>query len=241
MTTPTDPSYFARPYERIPVPQKGPTYTESVYRAGCELRGVSYGKCWCGCNRDTTIAQDTDRSNWKLTGVPRQFIRGHAHALTMNPEYAERDCGYLTPCWIWMRGRGSINEYGLQYGVARRPGEGIPTSSHRYVYEKIIGADSIPDGYDLDHLCRITLCCNPDHIEPVTHEENVRRGTNTRLTPEGVRRMFQLRAQGVTFRAITEEFEISMSHAMKIIYGKKWKGIGSRVEQRVLKGTFVAH
>ena len=34
----------------------------------------------------------------------------------------------------------------------------------------------IPDGCELDHLCRNRACCNPDHLEPVTHLENVRRG-----------------------------------------------------------------
>jgi hypothetical protein len=31
-------------------------------------------------------------------------------------------------------------------------------------------------GMDVDHLCRVTLCCHPDHLEVVTHAENLRRG-----------------------------------------------------------------
>jgi len=34
----------------------------------------------------------------------------------------------------------------------------------------------VPDGLELDHLCRVRSCCNPDHLEPVTHKENIRRG-----------------------------------------------------------------
>lgn len=34
----------------------------------------------------------------------------------------------------------------------------------------------IPDGLTIDHLCRNTRCVNPDHLEPVTHRENVLRG-----------------------------------------------------------------
>ena len=34
----------------------------------------------------------------------------------------------------------------------------------------------VPEGMELDHLCRNHHCCNPDHVEPVTHAENVRRG-----------------------------------------------------------------
>lgn len=151
------------------------------------------------------------------------YLRGHAHSLRANPEYVEEDHGYLTSCWIWMRGRGKSGYYGAQYGITRRPGETMPVSSHRLVYERHVG--TVPEGYDLDHLCRVTLCCNPDHLEAVTHEENVRRGKNTRLTPEGVCEMFSKRALGQTFRSIAEEYGISLTHAMKIIYGKKWKGV----------------
>lgn len=45
---------------------------------------------------------------------------------------------------------------------------------HRVVYELVVGP--IPDGMQLDHLCRQRACCNPDHLEPVTCLVNVRRG-----------------------------------------------------------------
>ncbi|KKK94743.1 hypothetical protein LCGC14_2679800 [marine sediment metagenome] len=34
----------------------------------------------------------------------------------------------------------------------------------------------VPDGLELDHLCLTRSCWNPDHLEPVTHKENGRRG-----------------------------------------------------------------
>lgn len=43
---------------------------------------------------------------------------------------------------------------------------------HVYVYFR----GPVPEGLELDHLCRNRACCNPDHLEPVTHLENVRRG-----------------------------------------------------------------
>lgn len=48
-------------------------------------------------------------------------------------------------------------------------------SAHRQAYEMVVGP--IPDGLDLDHLCRVHGCVNPAHLEPVTNRENVLRGT----------------------------------------------------------------
>lgn len=45
---------------------------------------------------------------------------------------------------------------------------------HRVSYETFIGP--IPKGLEIDHLCRVKVCANPEHLEAVTHQENVRRG-----------------------------------------------------------------
>lgn len=72
-------------------------------------------------------------------------------------------------CWVWVgSGGGRIGEY----GVFRM--DSGPVRAHRYAYELLVGP--IPDGMTLDHLCRVTRCVNPSHLEPVTLEENVRRG-----------------------------------------------------------------
>lgn len=45
---------------------------------------------------------------------------------------------------------------------------------HRWMYETLVSP--IKRGMYLDHLCRERSCCNPLHLEPVTHKENIRRG-----------------------------------------------------------------
>lgn len=46
--------------------------------------------------------------------------------------------------------------------------------AHRSSYEAFVGP--VPDGLNIDHLCRNRRCVNPAHLEPVTQLENVRRG-----------------------------------------------------------------
>lgn len=86
-------------------------------------------------------------------------------------------------CWMWT---GYSN--GVGYGRTRM--NGVDHYVHRLVYEDRYGPAS--RGLQLDHLCRIRACCNPDHLEPVTQQENILRGNgasarNARKThcPEG--------------------------------------------------------
>lgn len=71
-------------------------------------------------------------------------------------------------CWIWqgysLHGYGQINRGATE-------GRGL---THRVTYEALLGP--VPEGLELDHTCRIPACCNPAHLEAVTHAENVRRG-----------------------------------------------------------------
>jgi hypothetical protein len=71
-------------------------------------------------------------------------------------------------CWEWTAYR--RDGYGMFWF------NGAHVQSHRWLYEQKNGP--IPDGLEPDHLCRNRECVNPDHIEPVTHAENVRRGPN---------------------------------------------------------------
>lgn len=81
-------------------------------------------------------------------------------------------------CWPWVGARNSAG-----YGVVRI--NGINHLAHRVAYERTVGP--IPEGLTIDHLCRTRSCCNPAHMEPVTREENGRRGELVRLTRSGGR------------------------------------------------------
>lgn len=80
-------------------------------------------------------------------------------------------------CWLW---EGALNPSG--YGAVNgQPVNGkINTQAHRHSYEVFVG--TIPEGMELDHLCKNRRCVNPDHLEPVTHLINVRRGDACRAT-----------------------------------------------------------
>lgn len=76
-------------------------------------------------------------------------------------------------CWEW---EGRVNEKG--YAMYDVPGRAV--KAHRYTYELLVGP--IPEGLELDHLCRVRACVNPAHLEPVTHQENMRRGAHALKT-----------------------------------------------------------
>lgn len=69
-------------------------------------------------------------------------------------------------CWIWTASRNSYG-YGKFFDGSRLVG------AHRWVYEFLRAP--IPDGLDIDHLCRNKACVNPWHLEPVTRGVNTRR------------------------------------------------------------------
>lgn len=88
-------------------------------------------------------------------------------------------------CWKWTAYINADRGYG-RFDLDRKK---IP--AHHASYILLVG--EIPDGMELDHLCRNRWCVNPEHLEPVTHPENMRRTRKAHcrkghlFTPENTR------------------------------------------------------
>jgi hypothetical protein len=77
----------------------------------------------------------------------------------------------LGRCWLWTA---ALDNKG--YGVffftnseGKKKGK-----AHQFSFDLFHGP--MPDGHEPDHLCRVTACCRPSHLEAVTHRENMLRG-----------------------------------------------------------------
>lgn len=125
-------------------------------------------------------------------------------------------------CWIW-NGYVDTNGYAkaldINYTERRRV-----HWAHRISY--VAAKGPIPDGLEIDHLCVVTRCINPDHLETVTRTENIRRvfernGVNDRDVLAA-----QLRGRGVTYSEIADALEMSgRSHAFSAIRAAIRKGL----------------
>ena len=100
---------------------------------------------------------------WHAGGVPKMD----------RPPTADRFWSFVDvrghdECWEWTGGRNT--GYG-QFVIGRRT-----WYAHRIAYELQVGP--IPEGMQIDHLCRNRACQNAGHLEPVTPRENVLRSAS---------------------------------------------------------------
>lgn len=127
--------------------------------SGCERFAKT--RTWCA----------THYSRWLRTGTPEDGERSLPLAERFwvkvqfdgpIPVYAP----HLGPCWLWRRGKSN------GYGVFNPSGQSV--GAHVWSYQFCGGV--IPEGFELDHLCRVPACVRVDHLEAVPPRINVLRG-----------------------------------------------------------------
>lgn len=182
------------------------------------MDNIPLGLCQCGCGRRTTIATKTATARGAVKGQPNRYLKGHIHKRSPH-DYLIEDRGHDTPCWVWAgatTGRNARTVYGQMWH------EGAMRKSHRVYYERTNGP--IPNSLQLDHLCRVTLCVNPDHLEAVTGSENTYRGNLATLTHAQVRQLREDYETGqYNQKEIAARFGISHAQANAILKGRCWK------------------
>jgi hypothetical protein len=121
---------------------------------GCERNTVARG--WCGAHYQ----------RWRNHGDPT--VTKHPMRSSGTPEerfWAKVDA--FGVCWEWQAAKDTKG-----YGVFNL--RGVLVRAHRFAYETLMGP--VPEGLELDHLCRNRICVFPGHLEPVTHRVNHARG-----------------------------------------------------------------
>lgn len=134
------------------------------------------GLCRCGCGEATLIAKQTRTSRGWVKGEPLRFIYGHHQRVKPRRPPLESFLAKVDKtdtCWLWT---GATRPTG--YGQFWLNGQCI--GAHRAAYLLLVGP--IPEGLQLDHLCRTPRCVNPAHLEPVTQLENTMRGESFAVT-----------------------------------------------------------
>lgn len=122
---------------------------------GCERKHNARGLC------------TTHYERWRKNGDP--LVSGRPTALE---RFASKiEFNQATGCIDWIA-KATDGKYG-SFNF-----EGKNWKAHRWAYEHLV--EPVDPALDLDHLCRNTLCVNPDHLEPVTRSENLRRGAAAR-------------------------------------------------------------
>lgn len=108
--------------------------------------------CACGCGA--------------LALPGKVYIHGHQSRRPAVDRFWEKvDQNAPGGCWLW-------TDF-LARGYGRISIGGRMVRAHRFAYELLVGP--VPEGLEIDHLCRVRHCVNPAHLEPVTHAENLRR------------------------------------------------------------------
>lgn len=150
-----------------------------------------------------------------MQGQPKRFVSGHNRRRPFKSGIAyaiDPDTG----CWNWIGDKDALG-----YGRLRERGSKRRLLAHRVSWESVNGR--VPEGLELDHLCRNPPCVNPDHLEAVTHLVNMRRAL-AKITLEQAREVKRLRREeSLTYPQIAAVMGIPLSTVSNVICGVAWK------------------
>lgn len=122
-------------------------------------------QCWAG---------DCTRNSHALHLCTKHYQRLKNSGSTADPKDIDNrfwnKCEIMqNGCWEWQgfTNRGGYGQFGSE--------DGTVMLTHRWAYRRFVG--DLVEGLTIDHLCRNKKCCNPEHLEQVSLQENIRRTT----------------------------------------------------------------
>ena len=176
---------------------------------------IPYGYCHCGCGRKTNIARKDWPEHGHVKGQPLRYLLGHANRSTPYPD-EPYTVDPETGCWNW--------NFALDKdGYGRIYHEGRNRHAHRIYFEEKFGP--LPDDMVPDHACPAgpnRACVNPDHMQVLTHAENSRWKSSTKLDWEKVAGIRLLALQGISQYEIARRYGIGQTQVHRIVTGKRW-------------------
>lgn len=114
-------------------------------------------------------------------------------------------------CWLWTKAQD-----GHGYGHVRVNGKSV--KAYAFFYERKYG--KAPKGLEFDHKCKVKLCVNPDHLEPVTHQVNCQRSIGKHL--KNIPEILRLHRIGQPTIEISKKLKIPTRTICGIIKGERW-------------------